>query len=396
MGIELDLELELETERLRLVKWDPVRHEAGFTQMNHDQAVLQYLPGPWTDDEWARLVACPGVFILEDKEQEKGSLVGVVGLIQTKVENDLVPAGSYEVFWRIKPDFWGQGLTSEAAMALLGQAFHQLGLEQVFAFGIVENTASLRVMEKIGMKRTGEFHHPKLPREHPLCLHQVYAIDKTTHFWLSKWHQNQIGFHRDTPHHFLPEYFKRELPAGGRVLVPLCGKSLDMVWLKEHGQAVVGVEFSQKAIDDFYQEQAITPGNSSITLLQRDFFEVRPEEVGDIDVVYDRAALIAIHPSLRPDYIKKLRELAPNGTYCITTLSYPEELGFSGPPFSVGKADMDFLFGGGEGEDAGEGGEYEVTCVADELVEDVPPALKSEQTELEQKIRQLAFVITQR
>jgi RimJ/RimL family protein N-acetyltransferase len=57
-----------------------------------------------------------------------------------------------ELLYAILPTYWGQGLTAEAARAVVRYAFEELGFERIIGLANVENAASLRVMEKAGMK----------------------------------------------------------------------------------------------------------------------------------------------------------------------------------------------------------------------------------------------------
>lgn len=67
-------------------------------------------------------------------------------------------------------------------MAALGYAFDQLAWPTVYAFTALPNQPSRRVMEKIGMTNTHQdFDHPRLPDNHPLQRHCLYAIDQEAH-----------------------------------------------------------------------------------------------------------------------------------------------------------------------------------------------------------------------
>jgi len=79
-------------------------------------------------------------------------------------------------------------------------------------------------------------------------------------FWHQRWQTNQIGFHRDTPLPLLLAHWPGlGLKTGSQVFVPLCGKSLDMVWLAEQGHRVLGVELSKLAITQFFDERRLSP-----------------------------------------------------------------------------------------------------------------------------------------
>ncbi len=103
-------------------------------------------------------------------------------------------------------------------------------------------------------------------------------------FWHTRWANNQIGFHLDEINPYLMRHLSRlRLQAGERILVPLCGKTLDLAWLAAQGLEVLGVELSEKAVSDFFEEHDLRPeidqlGGfrryrvAGITLLQGDFF----------------------------------------------------------------------------------------------------------------------------
>lgn len=164
-------------------------------------------------------------------------------------------------------------------------------------------------------------------------------------FWLERWQRNEIGFHRDSVHPALERYWPRV--TGGAcdpVLVPLCGKSLDMRWLAERGHPVIGVELDYGAIKAFFREAGMQPTRDDsgplprwsadgITLYGGDFFEFSP--ASRFRLVYDRAALIALPPEMRPGYLDRLAALlAPDARGLLITLEY-EQKAMQGPPFSV-------------------------------------------------------------
>ena len=80
-------------------------------------------------------------------------------------------------------------------------------------------------------------------------------------FWHQRWQANLIGFHQNEINTHLLSYWPRlKLATGSRILVPLCGKSLDMLWLLEQGHPVVGIEISQIAVESFFEENRLSPG----------------------------------------------------------------------------------------------------------------------------------------
>ena len=166
-------------------------------------------------------------------------------------------------------------------------------------------------------------------------------------FWHERWRTGQIGFHQQSVHPLLERWWpKLGVPAGAHVYVPLCGKSLDMVWLADRGYAIVGSELSRIAIDDFFASQSLS---SSVTqagefvrhaagayeLLEGDALALTPDITGPLEAFYDRAALVALPPQLRGPYVDSLAALTPRGARgLLVSFEYPQEMK-GGPPFSV-------------------------------------------------------------
>lgn len=173
-------------------------------------------------------------------------------------------------------------------------------------------------------------------------------------FWHARWQEGRIGFHQADINSWLRRYWSRlAVPGDARVLVPLCGKSSDMLWLREQGHPVVGVELSDLACRDFFVEHgtqvtpvAVPEGHTrerdGITLWCADFFELGAQHWGEVTAVYDRAALIALPPAMRKAYAAHLREQLASGVeMLLVTLEFT---GSEGPPFSVPEAEVRRLF----------------------------------------------------
>jgi len=163
-------------------------------------------------------------------------------------------------------------------------------------------------------------------------------------FWLERWREGRIAFHRQTVNPRLVEHHQRVLGDALRVLVPLCGKSADLEWLAVQGHEVVGVELSELASRAFFAERGIEPEqreqhgfmelrHGTVTILVGDFFDTTPQVTGYCDGVYDRAALIALPEELRARYTAHLPTLlAPKARLLLVTLDYDAP---GGPPFRV-------------------------------------------------------------
>jgi thiopurine S-methyltransferase len=164
-------------------------------------------------------------------------------------------------------------------------------------------------------------------------------------FWIERWQENRIGFHEGRPNRFLEQYVAR-LGERRRVLVPLCGKSHDLAFLASQGHSVLGIELVEDAVRAFFDERLITPAierrdlhaeytAGPITILAGDLFAITREHVGAVDALYDRAALVALPPELRPAYAAHVRSLcAPGSPALVISLEYPDGAK-EPPPFAV-------------------------------------------------------------
>ena len=176
-------------------------------------------------------------------------------------------------------------------------------------------------------------------------------------FWHDRWNRNQIGFHLEEVNPYLQRHWPAlDLAQGGRVLVPLCGKSLDLSWLASTGYEVMGIELSQTAVECFFTEQQVTPQvrqqgaftvyeAGPVTIWCGDFFALGAADVADCVGIYDRAAIIALPPEMREAYAQHLSRILPKGCKgLLITLDY-EQSEMKGPPFSVPDAEVQRLLG---------------------------------------------------
>lgn len=177
-------------------------------------------------------------------------------------------------------------------------------------------------------------------------------------FWLDLWYEGRTSFHKDIVNADLKTYYSSlELPAAATVLVPLCGKSLDMLWLVEQGAHVIGIELSELAVLQFASENhlnmtkkacgaAINYSTGSISIWVADIFTFPAAFIDQVDAIYDRAALIALPPKLRTIYVQScLQWLKKDGKIFLKTMSY-DQMQMEGPPFSVTDSEVQMLYRG--------------------------------------------------
>ena len=165
-------------------------------------------------------------------------------------------------------------------------------------------------------------------------------------FWHQKWERNEIAFHQREANPLLVKYFgDLSLPQGSRVFVPLCGKTRDIQWLLSHGYRVAGAELSKLAVEQLFAELGVEPNITVIDSLIRfsadnvdifvgDIFSLSRNLLGQIDAIYDRAALVAFPEPMRDLYAVHLVEITDHAPQLLVSYEYDQRL-LSGPPFSV-------------------------------------------------------------
>ena len=179
------------------------------------------------------------------------------------------------------------------------------------------------------------------------------AEERLRNTWLERWREGRIGWHETEGSALLRRYWPR-LVRGSSVLVPLCGKSVDLVWLAKRGFDVVGVEISAIAVQSFFEEHELSFENSlagplqcyratslPIKIYQGDYFEF---DGGPFHALYDRGALVALPPAERQRYAAHTHSLLEKDAYhMIVTLEYDDSV-VTGPPFSVGGSEITRYF----------------------------------------------------
>ena len=118
------------------------------------------------------------------------------------------------------------------------------------------------------------------------------------------------------------ERFGDRFAPGARILVPLCGKSLDMHWLVESGYSVVGVELVESAVAAFFEEAGWTPEidrsgphpvyrANGVELHAASMLGITPKQLGEVTGVYDRASTITLPPEMRAGFAAHMASLLP-------------------------------------------------------------------------------------
>ncbi len=174
--------------------------------------------------------------------------------------------------------------------------------------------------------------------------------------WLKFWENNETNWHGDNVTQELIEYFELfELEPRDKVFVPLCGKSLDMLYIMNQGFSVIGVEISEIGVRQFFNENNLTYkitkvddfdlySTENLEIYCGDFFALTSKHLNKVKSVFDRKSLIALEPEVRQKYVKHLNDIISVGArILLVTLQYPQHQ-MSGPPFSVDKSEVESLF----------------------------------------------------
>ncbi|XP_062869128.1 probable thiopurine S-methyltransferase [Trichomycterus rosablanca] len=181
--------------------------------------------------------------------------------------------------------------------------------------------------------------------------------------WEEKWQEGRIAFHQHDVHPMLKSNIDKLLCGRQQVrfFFPLCGKAVDMKWLADMGHTVVGVEISEKAIKQFFEEHGLKvkeetvpsiPGtkvfkspDGKISIYQCDLYKFSSAKEGQFGGIWDRGSLVAINPCDRQKYANLIMSLIDKDCrYLLDTMEYDPER-HKGPPFFVPEEVVKNLYG---------------------------------------------------
>lgn len=177
----------LSTERLILREWKDSDLPSLY-QMVSDPDVMEFFPSILSEAE-----AHDFLKAIQDKMNQNGwgmwacelkatqEIIGFVGLNIPKDDFYFNPC--VEIGWRLRKEFWHQGLAQEAAREALKFGFTELNLDKIVAFTTVTNLPSQALMKRLNMAKNAQhFNHPRLTEDHPLAEHVLYELTKNS--WL--------------------------------------------------------------------------------------------------------------------------------------------------------------------------------------------------------------------
>ncbi|MEM6711985.1 MAG: thiopurine S-methyltransferase [Pseudomonadota bacterium] len=170
-------------------------------------------------------------------------------------------------------------------------------------------------------------------------------------FWHERWDAGRTAFHQSNGNPHLAKHIGAlNLKRGATVFVPLSGKTRDIAWLLAHGFSVVAVELSQLAIDQLFEDLEVEPDIKNIgdlvlhtaprlRVFVGNVFALTPDDLGPVEAVYDRAALVALPPDMRLRYAKLIHSLTKGAPQLLVCFEYDQSQ-MNGPPFAVDQAEL--------------------------------------------------------
>ena len=175
-------------------------------------------------------------------------------------------------------------------------------------------------------------------------------------FWHDRWQDGRLGFHEGKVNRMLEAHIGAlKLAPGQRMFLPLCGKAVDIPWLLSQGYQVAGAELSEIAVHDLFSEMGVTPevpatehhrryAAEGVDIFVGDIFELSASVVGQVDAVYDRAALVALPGETRTEYATHLAEITRCAPQLLVTFEYDQNV-MEGPPFSITQDEVECCHG---------------------------------------------------
>ena len=189
----MDRQPELQTQRLLMRHWLETDRDP-FAQLNADPAVMEHFPSMLSREESNAFVDrveeafdTNGFGLWAIELLGEAQFIGYVGLANATFDDPFTPA--VEVGWRLAHAFWGRGFAIEAARAAVRFAFEVADLHEVVSFTVPANLRSVRVMDRLGMRRdpADDFDHPRLPEGHRLRRHVLCKLPIAT------WQTTRLG-----------------------------------------------------------------------------------------------------------------------------------------------------------------------------------------------------------
>lgn len=177
-----------------------------------------------------------------------------------------------------------------------------------------------------------------------------------SNFWHDCWKKGDIGFHEEAVNPSLEKHINRlEQTTDSRIFIPLCGKTGSIRYLLSKGYRVVGIELSEIAVEQLFLELSYQPiitksgklikyEAHKLDVYVGDIFDLNSEQLGKVNAVFDRGALVALPETTRIQYTNRLASITQKSPQLLVVYDYDQSL-MEGPPFSIRKDDLLSYYG---------------------------------------------------
>lgn len=175
-------------------------------------------------------------------------------------------------------------------------------------------------------------------------------------FWHVRWQEGRTGFHQAEANALLRAHLGAlGLARGARIFLPLCGKTRDIGWLLDQGHSVAGVELSEIAVAQLFDDLGATPEITDLGKIKRysidkvdiftgDVFDLGSDALGPVDAIYDRAALVALPREIRGRYADHLARITSTAPQILICFEYDQSR-MQGPPYAIDAEEVARLYG---------------------------------------------------
>jgi RimJ/RimL family protein N-acetyltransferase len=181
-GIEFstftDTLLVAETERLKIRRFHKTDLDALWAIMQKPEVMYAWESGfkksetrKWLNRQYTRYHK-DGYGYFAATLKDTGRLIGQAGLMKSDINGETV----VEIGVIFDDTVWGRGYAVEASRACVDLAFNRIGIDKLYATIRPENTASVRLAEKLGMRKIGEYIKTYREKEMP---HDVFVLENT-------------------------------------------------------------------------------------------------------------------------------------------------------------------------------------------------------------------------
>jgi RimJ/RimL family protein N-acetyltransferase len=170
----------IESERLGLRNLE-LDDKKGLFKILSDQETMKYYPKPYSQKEtegWINRSIKSykensfGLWAVILKEEKH--FIGQCGISMQNIDRENVP----EIGYHINKNYWKRGYASEASKACLKYGFIDLDLREIFIHTFVKNIPSIRVAEKVGMKKRNEY-NKEVGEINAIMRHVVYSLRRS-------------------------------------------------------------------------------------------------------------------------------------------------------------------------------------------------------------------------